>query len=68
LVGPDASCGATFIHISARRVDAELLIEDLCALRDANLADDQSRNVRDDPDVAIVAAAEGADDAEVLHD
>jgi hypothetical protein len=42
-------------------LEANLLIEDLGA-PDADLADDQSRLVRDGTHLAVVATAKGADD------
>jgi hypothetical protein len=43
-------------------VDADLAVEDLGALRDADLADDQTRVVRYNSDLTVVAAAERARD------
>ena len=50
-----------------RWFEPDLLIEDLRGFRDTDLADDQARVVRSDPNLAVVAATERANDvAEVI--
>jgi hypothetical protein len=45
-----------------RALEADFCVEDLGALRNADLADDEAGVVRHDPDFAVVASAERADD------
>src|SRR5262245_51648169 len=56
---------------AVRRIDADLRVEDVGALRDADLADDQAGIVGDDAHLAVVPAAERARDVaevgRVLH-
>src|SRR5262245_12529788 len=47
------------------RVESHFLVEDRGALCDAHLAEDQAVLGRDDADVAVVTAADGADDVAV---
>jgi hypothetical protein len=47
--------------------EPNLSVEDLGAFRDTDLTDDESSVVRDDPDLAVVSAAEGTRDVAVVR-